>query len=223
MHLLFVDESGDPGLKGSPTGHFILAGLLMEADRWLGWSGALRRQRENMDAVLGLRREAELHAAEFLGGAKVHLGLLPWQRLRAAKWVVDTMRHEQGGRLLLQVVSKEVGKDPLAEGWAALIKEATGCCEGPIVVLTDTTDGRRLARVMDELPEARRLRIVERPLHMDSRDSALLQAVDLVAYLQRQHMRPNGLFRESTDARTLLRTFSGLIQMKGAGSQDPAP
>ncbi len=223
MHLLFVDESGDPGLHRSPTGHFILAALLMEADSWREWNDALRRQRESMGALLGLRCEAELHAAEFLGGAKVHLGLLPWQRPRAARWLVDTMGRQQGGRLLVQVIAKSAEGDPLADSWKGLIQAATANCKGPIVILTDTTDGKKLARILEDLPEGRRLRIIERPLHMDSRDSSLLQAVDLLAYLKRQSLRPNGLFKESADARALLRTFTGLVQMKGAGSCDPAP
>jgi hypothetical protein len=223
MHLLFVDESGDPGLNRSPTGHFILAALLMEAGRWWEWNDARRQQRENMGILLGLRCEAELHAAEFLGGAKIHFGLLPWQRLRAARWVVNTIARQQGGRLLVQVITKSADSDPLAESWAELIQAAAASCEGPIVILTDTTDGKKLARILHNLPEGRRLRIIERPLHMDSHDSALLQAVDLLAYLKRQSLRPNGLFKESSDARALLRTFTGLVQMKGAGSQDPAP
>ena len=34
MHLMYVDESGDPGTKGFASPHFILSGLIIHQDDW---------------------------------------------------------------------------------------------------------------------------------------------------------------------------------------------
>jgi hypothetical protein len=34
MHLVYVDESGDPGINNSPTASYILSGLKIPAEHW---------------------------------------------------------------------------------------------------------------------------------------------------------------------------------------------
>jgi len=34
MHFIYLDESGDPGMNGSPTNHYILAGFALTASDW---------------------------------------------------------------------------------------------------------------------------------------------------------------------------------------------
>jgi Protein of unknown function (DUF3800) len=34
MYLMYVDESGDPGLNNSPTRYFTLTGMVVHEQRW---------------------------------------------------------------------------------------------------------------------------------------------------------------------------------------------
>lgn len=34
MYLMYVDESGDPGLTSSPTRYFVLSGIVIHELRW---------------------------------------------------------------------------------------------------------------------------------------------------------------------------------------------
>lgn len=47
-----------------------------------------------MKDKLGLNFAAEIHAAEFLGGAHIYLGLEAWQRVRAIRWLLKELSRE---------------------------------------------------------------------------------------------------------------------------------
>ncbi len=47
MYLMYVDESGDIGLTGSPTRYFVLTGLVLHELRW----------RQTLDELIAFRRE----------------------------------------------------------------------------------------------------------------------------------------------------------------------
>jgi len=47
MYLMYVDESGDIGLTGSPTRYFVLTGLVLHELRW----------RQTLDGLIAFRRE----------------------------------------------------------------------------------------------------------------------------------------------------------------------
>ena len=94
-----------------------------------------------MHRAYGTDELAELHASEFLGGAKTHLGLLPWQRIRAAQWLVRDLAALDRNQLLLAAADKDVCAEPLATCWVALCQEALARTEGQLVIITDLTDG----------------------------------------------------------------------------------
>ncbi len=81
VHFIYLDESGDPGLKNSPTKHYILAGLSVHHDDWHEIDKRLRAFRKWAEEVHGLNLAHEIHAAEFLGAANMHCGLRREQRL----------------------------------------------------------------------------------------------------------------------------------------------
>lgn len=219
MHLVYVDESGDPGSLRSPTDHYVLAGLCLAASDWHSCHQGLHRLRERMHASMGLSLEAEIHAAEFLGGARRHQGLEAWQRVRAAHWVVQDLARLPAAKLLLAQRCKAGCVDVLGECWRELCVQALASAGGDtLLIVTDTTDGPRVIEALAGLETAARERIIDDPFHRDSRKSLLLQTVDLVAYLHRQAFRPNGLFR-SGSADQLQRDFARLLgdRSKGRG------
>lgn len=215
VHLMYVDESGDPGSRNSPTEHYVLAGICVAARDWRACQLTLAGLRARMEATMGLSREAEMHAAEFLGGAKRHLGLEAWQRVRAAQWVIHELAALDCARPIIVGREKHATGDVLGECWRDLCQQGLSEIESEgLLIVTDTTDGRRLVEALAGLDDAVRSRLIDEPFHRDSRESLLLQTVDLLAYLRRQALCPNGLFRSgATDH--LQRDFATLMADSG--------
>lgn len=194
----------------------------MPAESWWECRARLIHHRERMRDAYGVPPEAELHASEFLGAAKSHLGMAAWQRIRAAHWLLRDLRAEDIV-LLSASVDKSTTSEPVMACWTSLLDQALANVKGRLVVITDVTDGRKVLAATERLTPSTRQRLVERPFHQDSRESVILQAVDLLAYLHRQRLSPSRTF-EGANGRRLLGEFNHLIQMKqGAEPFDSTP
>ncbi len=66
MYLMYVDESGDTGLNGSPTDHFVLTGFVVHEADWNAYLERLVAFRRRMGASFGLPLRAELHSSHLL-------------------------------------------------------------------------------------------------------------------------------------------------------------
>jgi hypothetical protein len=49
MHILYVDESGDPGIHRYGSPYFILSGLIVPEDEWLNYLDRLKDQKNRQD------------------------------------------------------------------------------------------------------------------------------------------------------------------------------
>ena len=63
MYLMYVDESGDIGLSGSPTRYFVLTGLVLHELRWRQTLDELIGFRRELKADFGLKLREEIHAS----------------------------------------------------------------------------------------------------------------------------------------------------------------
>ncbi len=61
MFLMYVDESGDCGLKNSPTRYFVLRGLVVHELRWQSCLDQIIAFRRRIRQQFGLRLREELH------------------------------------------------------------------------------------------------------------------------------------------------------------------
>jgi Protein of unknown function (DUF3800) len=66
MYIMYVDESGDTGLTGSPTTHFALSGIVVHETRWRDFVEALIAFRRTLKSVYGLPIRTEIHASELI-------------------------------------------------------------------------------------------------------------------------------------------------------------
>jgi hypothetical protein len=66
MYLMYVDESGDTGLSGSPTSYFALSGLVVHESQWRTFINQLIAFRKTLRSVYALPIRTEIHAAEFI-------------------------------------------------------------------------------------------------------------------------------------------------------------
>src|SRR5680860_843195 len=77
MYLMFVDESGDTGLTGSPTGCFVLSGLVIHESRWQDCLERLIRFRRRMRHAFGLKLREEIHSRHMITGRPGELVRIP--------------------------------------------------------------------------------------------------------------------------------------------------
>lgn len=197
MYLVYIDESGDPGVTNSPTSSYILSGVKIPAEHWHDAQARLHSFRQRMRDHLGLKLASEIHAAEFLGGAKVFMGLESRQRLRVALWLMKELGEVPGLSCHSVACLKQAEPEPVQACWRHLMADLTSSSTGPMLVIADVGEADAIKTAMSAF-RARHPReslIIEDPFHRDSRHSYFLQAADLVAYLQRQRHHPNALFR----------------------------
>lgn len=213
MHIVYLDESGDAGGLGSPTEHFIMAGLAVHVDRWHQAHEALAGFCVHIGQRHGLDPAAEMHASEFLGAAFSHRGLGRVERLAIAREWLSELGCSDCFRTFGWWVQKT---DPqAAERLAgAVVSDLERWASGG--VLSD--DGRPGARyllvhdVLGRRPEAWQCLDggcrVERSFSENSTDSLFLQGADFIAYAIRQHLRPNR-FLSTRGGRSLIRRLDG--------------
>jgi hypothetical protein len=198
MHLIYLDESGDPGRLGSPTNLYLIAGLAVDVSRWVECHGRLVDFRKAVRDRHGLDPAREMHANEFLGAAKTHLGLGRIDRLGVARGFLDVIADlpgvhvfgwssEKGQGDALERVASAASSD--LDSWA--VEGVLGGCERAYLIIHDAFGRRPLAWHAECAPPR-----VARPMDDDSAASLFLQAADFVAYAMRQNLVPNSFMRE---------------------------
>lgn len=217
MHIVYLDESGDLGSAGSPSRLFILSAVVVAHERWLEARHALDAMRANLEVLYALRPDAEIHAAEFLGGASRHLGLDVRRRFQCAHHILGFLLRAGCLRPVRVAVDKAgAGGRPLLDlAWEGLLGQivhelvptpASACGSRGLVVVMDHHGASPyrpsacldLSQPLLELPFGRR-----------SQDSTLLQCADLLGFLTKQSLAPNRYFTGS-NGRRLIRELETL-------------
>ncbi|MDD5695196.1 MAG: DUF3800 domain-containing protein [Bacteroidales bacterium] len=67
MYLMYVDESGDPGILSKyGSEHYILSGLIISVENWLENLQKLKTLRQSFKLKYGLLLKTEIHASELI-------------------------------------------------------------------------------------------------------------------------------------------------------------
>lgn len=213
MHLVYIDESGDLGAPGASSRHFILSALLVPHEHWGAARLGLLGMRANLDALYGLRTGAEIHAAQFLGGADRHHGLDVRRRFQCAHHVLGHLAKSPHLRPVRVALEKgAMGGRPLLDlAWSALLEEVAfeirqlpgnACGSRGLVAIMDH-HGAMPYRPSAGLPAEGPL--LELPFGRRSEDSDLLQCADLLGFLTKQSLDPNRYFLASHGRRLIRR------------------
>ncbi len=227
MHLLYVDESGDTGRQRSGTSTFILSGLMVHHAEWHATQAAIHRMRQRLHAKYAYPPHAEMHASEMLGRSEEHHGARRNQRIQAILHAVEMIRCEQRLTALRVIIDKQRCPGDIGQtAWTSLLHAAATqigsnqghrlCSAAGLVVVCDdhrtAPSSSWLGEIRSRLPIESLL--VDEPFGRDSSQSALLQLCDLLAYLTKQHLEPNLLFRRP-HARGILARSERLFQERG--------
>ena len=221
MYLMYVDESGDPGLAGTP--YFALSGLVIHATQWRSFATQMIAFRRALRATYGLPIRAEIHAKDYVRSPPVS-GMPTGARISILGDFLDEMARQNYVSLthvMVQKAGKPAGYDVFDTAWRVLFQrfENTlragnfpgGHRDDLGIVFTDATSGKKLAKIMRKMnvhnpipnqpqygPGYRNMpitRVIEDPHPKDSKDSYFIQAVDVAAYFLTQMYVPNSIIR----------------------------
>lgn len=249
MYLMYVDESGDVGLRNSPSTFFVLTGLVIHELRWRDTLEQLVAFRRRMRDRYGLHLREEIHAAAMITRPGDMCRIKRHDRLAIIREFADELAQIADINVINIVVDKR-GKrfdfDVFEKAWATLIQRFENTTahrnfRGPQnsdergIVLPDNTDGGKLQRLLRRMrrynpipnqsaygPGYRNLRlqtIIEDPWLKDSAHSYFIQASDLCAYLMYQHLDPNAYMKMKAGHNYFYRLDP--ILCKVASSTDP--
>lgn len=219
MYMMYVDESGDTGLAGSPTDFFALSGIVVHERQWRTFMDALAQFRKTMRTVHQLPIRAEIHASEFIK-SKVH-GMARYTRLAILRNTLDElakMPYLSITNVIVDKRNKQPNFDVFDFAWKTLFQrfENTlmyGNYPGAFrsdygIVFTDATAGVKLLRMVRKMAvvnfvpsqygPARNipiLRIIEDPHGKDSKESYAIQMADVCAYFLHQRFRANSYIK----------------------------
>jgi len=227
MHLLYVDESGDTGREGSQTRTFTLSGLLVHHAEWHETQASIARMRRRIHEKYGYPPQAELHASEMLGRSQEHHGTKRSQRVQSVLHAVEMIRREKRLTPLRVVIEKHpCQQDVIHAAWLALLGAASThiassdghvLCSAPgLAVICDDHRTAPSAAWLCEINSQLELGslLIDEPFGRDSKQSPLLQLCDLLAYLTKQTVEPNALFKQ-THAHNMLKRCETLFMERG--------
>lgn len=210
MYFLYVDESGDTGLSGSPTNYFCLSGLVFHELRWHETLESVINFRRKLRDDYGLKLREELHAAHYIHKPAELSRIAKSMRLKLLRDVIDFQATLPDISIINVVVDKTTksSTDDIFEiAWTTLIQRFHNTIShknfaGPqnpddrgmlIVDQTDEIKLRNLSRKMRRYNPIPSMyggstlatpvtTIVEDAVHRNSQHSYFVQLADVNAY-----------------------------------------
>jgi hypothetical protein len=225
MYLMYVDESGDPGMVNSPTRYFTLSGLVVNEARWLPAMAGIAGFRQRMRSAFGLKLREEIHSARFITSPGPLVRIPKHDRLTILRHFADELAKIPELSIINVVVDKQ-GKaanyNVFDHAWQALVQrfentlshnnfpDSMARGERGMVFADGQPSAKLIAmfrkmRAYNPVPNQigggyRNLlmtNVIEDPNFRDSTHSHLIQAADLVAFLLYQQEQPNTYMRRS--------------------------
>ena len=247
MYLMYVDESGDVGLRGSPTQYFVLTGLVIHELRWKQTLDELVQFRRGLKTRFGLRLREEIHASPLISHPGALARIQKSDRLEILRRYADKLASMPHVSLINVVVDKQTkppNTDVFELAWKVLIQRFENTLThqnfpGPRnpddlgMIFPDRSDEKKLnallskMRAYNPIPNAmaggfRNLQIrcvVEDANFRDSAHSYFIQSVDVAAYLLYQQLTPSAYMKKKSGQNYFRRLTPVLCQV--AAPRDP--
>jgi len=249
MYLMYVDESGDTGLTGTPTRYFVLSGLVIHELRWKALIEELISFRLDIKAKFGFKLREEIHAGKMLNNPGELVRIPKHQRLEILRLYADLLAGFPDLSIINVVVDKQ-GKAPdypvFDKAWQALIQRFENTISarnfpGPRyadergMLFPDATDQKKLNLLLRKMrnfnpvtnqaqhgPGYRNLQlrtIIEDANFRDSATSYLIQSADLCAFLLYQKLAPSAYMKNKSGQNYFQRLEA--ILCRHASPRDP--
>lgn len=215
MYLMYVDESGDPGISQYSSPHYILSGLIINLYNWDVYLDRLKKFRKYIKDKYGLPQSVEIHAAELIRINKLteYAKISKSDRVYILKEYCDQIPLIFDSAKILNVcIDKstyqfEEGIQVLAWGrlvqaYDAFLKEKA---KDKGIIVSDETDGHKVMNKLRKirvynpsqsasggLHDAPVTNIVEDLFQRASHHSFFIQTVDIVSHCLYRQEFPKG-------------------------------
>lgn len=225
---MYVDESGDSGLVGSPTRYFILSGLVVHELRWSEALDQLIEFRKRMRNAFGLLMREEIHSAHLINKPAELVRIPRNDRLT----IIRSFLNEVSALPEISVINVIVDKknkpqdyNVMIKAWEALVQRFSNTIShrnfpGPAnpdergLIIPDNTDIKtvlglmRKMRKYNPVPNQQKFgagyrnmmitNMVEDPYFKDSRNSYFIQAADVIAFSLYQRIAPSSYIKRKS-------------------------
>ena len=216
MHMMYVDESGDPGyprskdfpVSGGPTRFFVRAGVVLHGWKWMQVS----RMVTDFKKSHGLSWDSEIKAKYVRRGKKAFAGWSPSDRKQFLLDLLDSIGREIEIHILVVVIAKDSvdrsqrvrftnpsvrSLELLLERYNLFLSEQIDKCGIAILDATESQNDENLRYFQNYLltfsDHLEPRRIAEGTLFMPSHTTNLLQLADVCAnVIYGRYARPDG-------------------------------
>jgi hypothetical protein len=215
MYFCYIDESGDCGAfdaampNKSGTPYFILAGLIVHAEKWKLSLDVLKTFRKKLAAQSYLPYDVEFHCSEMIDPHKTK----EYTQISVAdRWkIIEAFAEKIGGNDAFSIIASVINKNestlPAHEYLTASITKLYQAYDHFLkerkqhgIVLFDRanlktthTHVRKLmgtGSIEDFIPGIQITQVIEDPIFRVSADSIFIQAADLIAYTLKEKEFP---------------------------------
>lgn len=241
MHILYVDESGDPGIHQFGSPFFILSGLVIAQDDWTKYLNRLKTFRQSIKNRFGLLIREEIHAAELIRINK----LKAYQKIKKTDRIQILKEYCQqipiifdNAKVINICLDKSLYTSPediqltawhrLIQRYDTYLKKSTN---DKGIIISDDTDGHKIIRQLRKMrvynPTPSHYgaprnvptdNIIEDLFQRNSNQSYFIQSVDVIAHCLYRQEFPKGSLKKYG----LERIFESLepILLKEASKED---
>lgn len=246
---MYVDESGDSGIAGSPTRYFILSGLVVHELRWSETLDQLIEYRKRMRNAFGLLMREEIHSAHLINRPGDLVRIPRNDRLTIIRAFLNEVSSLPDVSIINVVVDKQnkpTDYNVMLKAWEALIQRFSNTIShrnfpGPTnpdergMIVPDNTDMKtvlnltRRMRKYNPIPNQSKFgagyrnmtitNMVEDPYFKDSRHSYFIQAADVIAFSLYQRIAPSSFIKRKS-AQNYFKRLDGAL-CKTASTSDP--
>ncbi len=214
---MYVDESGDPGIKEHSSPHYILSGIIVHQKHWLTYLSRVKLFRKHLSQKYGLNQRTEIHAKELIriSSLKEYSHIRKSDRINILRECADQLplifKEAHVINVCLNKISFANETDFQALGWQRLML----CYEGFLktdgrdngIIIADDTDGKV---VLDTIRKMRLntptgtdiqlhsngYHIIEDVFQRASHHSYFLQSADVISHLLYRKEFPKGSLKK---------------------------
>lgn len=242
MHILYTDESGDPGVGPHSSPHFILSGLIVSQHNWDKYLQRLKAFRKSLKNQYNLNQRTEIHANELIRIKSIseYTRIRKTDRINILKDYCSQIPLIFDDTRIINICIRKADHPTTTNfnvlAWNRLIQrydtflKKVGKDKG--IIVSDDTDGAsimnllRRMRVYNPVPsyfssshQAPTDSIIEDLFQRSSQHSYFIQTVDVISHLLYRKEYPKGSLKKYG----LEYQFSKLdpILLKEASKHDP--
>jgi hypothetical protein len=220
MYLMYVDESGDPGISEGSSEHYILAALVIHHAEWEQHLLRLKQFRKQVQQLYGIGLHTEIHATDLIRIKKqeTYKSITKKQRINILAAYANCLTEIfPTGSLItihLDKASYCSNKTISEAAWQKLLikyHEYLQQQQERGMVIADEGNETTLRYLLRNLRREKSLQyIVEDFSHRSSKSSYFIQTVDVIAFLLYKKMYPKGAAKKY-NLDVLFDRFSSLV------------